>query len=137
MDAVIPRDEHDLKRQIESLSAWTGVTRERLKVLFERYGTRAEAIATYMNGGTDFYLKSMPDYSRREITFLVQHEKILHLDDFVLRRSMLAMLGYLTREMIDELAVTFSNTLGWDAEQRAAEVARTLFILEDRHGVRF
>ena len=131
-----PRDATELKRQIESLSAWTGVTRERLKVLFERYGTRAEAVATYMNGGTDFYLKSMPDYSRREITFLVQHEKILHLDDFVLRRSMLAMLGYLTREMIDELAVTFSNTLGWNAEQRAAEVARTLFILEDRHGVR-
>ncbi len=131
-----PRDQTDLKRQIESLSAWTGVTRERLKTLFERYGSRAESIATYMNGGTDFFLKSMPDYSRREIIFLVQHEKIFHLDDFILRRSMLAMLGLLTREMIDELAGVFSNTLGWDAEQRAAEVARTLFILEDRHGVR-
>ena len=131
-----PRDPTDLKRQIESLSAWTGVTRERLKALFERYGSRAEAIATYMNGGTDFFLKSMPDYSRREIIFLVQHEKIFHLDDFILRRSMLAMLGLVTREMIDELAGVFSNTLGWDAEQSAAEVARTLFILEDRHGVR-
>jgi glycerol-3-phosphate dehydrogenase len=131
-----PRDPTELKRQIESLSAWTGVTRERLKTLFERYGSRAEAIATYMNGGTDFFLKSMPDYSRREIIFLVQHEKIFHLDDFILRRSMLAMLGLVTREMIDELAGVFSNTLGWDAEQRAAEVARTLFILEDRHGVR-
>ena len=132
-----PRDPTELKRQIESLSAWTGVTRERLKMLFERYGSRAEAIATYMNGGTDFFLKSMPDYSRREIIFLVQHEKIFHLDDFILRRSMLAMLGLVTREMIDELAGVFSNTLGWDADQRAAEVARTLFILEDRHGVRF
>ena len=131
-----PRDPTDLKRQIESLSAWTGVTRERLKALFERYGSRAESIATYMNGGTDFFLKSMPDYSRREIIFLVQHEKIFHLDDFILRRSMLAMLGLVTREMIDELAGVFSNTLGWDAEQSAAEVARTLFILEDRHGVR-
>ena len=131
-----PRDPTDLKRQIESLSAWTGVTRERLKTLFERYGSRAESIATYMNGGTDFFLKSMPDYSRREIIFLVQHEKIFHLDDFVLRRSMLAMLGLVTREMIDELAGVFSNTLGWDADQRAAEVARTLFILDDRHGVR-
>ena len=131
-----PRDPTDLKRQIESLSAWTGVTRERLKALFERYGSRAESIATYMNGGTDFFLRSMPDYSRREIIFLVQHEKIFHLDDFILRRSMLAMLGLVTREMIDELAGVFSNTLGWDAEQRAAEVARTLFILEDRHGVR-
>ena len=131
-----PRDPADLKRQIESLSAWTGVTRERLKTLFERYGSRAEAIATYMNGGTDFFLKSMPDYSRREIIFLVQHEKIFHLDDFILRRSMLAMLGLVTREMVDELAGVFSNTLGWDPEQRAAEVARTLFILKDRHGVR-
>ena len=131
-----PRDPTDLKRQVESLSAWTGVTRERLKALFERYGSRAESIATYLNGGADFFLKSMPDYSRREIIFLVQHEKIFHLDDFVLRRSMLAMLGLVTREMIDELAGVFSNTLGWDADQRAAEVARTLLILEDRHGVR-
>ena len=131
-----PRDPTDLKRQVESLSAWTGVTRERLKALFERYGSRAESIATYLNGGADFFLKSMPDYSRREIIFLVQHEKIFHLDDFVLRRSMLAMLGLVTREMIDELAGVFSNTLGWDADQRAAEVARTLLILEDKHGVR-
>ncbi|HET9910176.1 MAG TPA: glycerol-3-phosphate dehydrogenase/oxidase [Anaerolineales bacterium] len=131
-----PRDPAELKRLIESLSAWTGVTRERLKMLFERYGTRAEAVATYMNGGTDFFLKSLPDHSRREIAFLVQHEKIFHLDDFVLRRSMLAMLGHLNREIIDELAEVFSNTLGWDIDQRKAEVARTLFILEDRHGVR-
>ena len=131
-----PRDSADLKRQIESLSAWTGVTRERLKVLFERYGTRAEAIATFMNGGTDFILRSMPDYSRREIIFLVQHEKIVHLDDFILRRSMLGMLGHLTREKVDELADVFGNALGWKAEQKTAEVARTLSILADRHGVR-
>jgi len=131
-----PRDSADLKRQIESLSAWTGVARERLKVLFERYGTRAESIATFMNGGTDFILRSMPDYSRREMIFLVQHEKIVHLDDFVLRRSMLAMLGRLTREMVDELADVFGNALGWNAGQKTAEVARTLSILADRHGVR-
>ena len=131
-----PRDETELKRQIESLSAWTGVARERLKVLFERYGSRAETIATYMNGGTDQILRSLPDYSRRELMFLIQHEKIVHLDDFLLRRSMLAMLGRLNRETIDELAGIFSNALGWNTQQREAEVARTLSILADRHGVR-
>lgn len=130
-----PRDSADLKRQVESLSAWTGVARERLQILFQRYGTRAESIATFMNGGTDFILRSLPDYSRREIIFLVQHEKIVHLDDFVLRRSMLAMLGHLSREMVDELADVFGNELGWDAEQKAAEVARTLAILAEKHGV--
>ena len=130
-----PRDEDELKRQIESLSAWTGVARERLRILFERYGSRAEAIATFMNGGTDYILRTLPDYSRREITFLIQHEKICHLDDFLLRRSLLAMLGRVTREMVDELAGVFANVLDWDAAQRQAEAARTLSILADRHGV--
>ena len=130
-----PRDPGELRRQIESLSAWTGVARERLIVLFERYGTRAETIATYMNGGTDFILRSLPDYTLREIVFLAQHEKICHLDDFLLRRSMLAMLGRVTEEMVAELAKALGNALGWDEERKTAEVARTLLILADRHGL--
>ena len=131
-----PRDPEAMKSQIESLSAWTGVTRERLKLLFERYGTRAETIATYMNGGTDFIFRSLPDYTLREILFLAQHEKICHLDDFLLRRSMLAMLGRVTGEAIEEVARALGNALGWNEERKAAEVARTFLILSDRHGVR-
>lgn len=125
----------DMQRQIESLSAWTGVARERLAVLFERYGTRAEAIATFMNGGTDRLLRTLPDYSMRELIFLATHEKIVHLDDFVLRRSMIAMLGLLSREMLDELAGVFANAFGWTREQRKSEVEHTLSVLADRHGV--
>ena len=131
-----PIDAGEVKRHVESISAWTGVARERLKMLFDRYGTRAEAVATYMNGGTDFLVKGLPDFSLREIVFVVQHEKVCHLDDFLLRRSMLAMLGRLTREMLVELARVLGNTLGWSEEQKAAEVQRTLSILADRHGVR-
>jgi glycerol-3-phosphate dehydrogenase len=131
-----PGEPGEMQRQIESLSAWTGVSRERLKTLFERYGTRAESIATYMNGGTDFIIRTLPDFTLREIVFLVQHEKICHLDDFVLRRSMLGMLGRVTREMIEELARFIGNALGWNGEQKEAEVARTLSILAERHGVR-
>jgi glycerol-3-phosphate dehydrogenase len=128
-------DAGDLQKQVESLSAWTGVARERLVELFKRYGTRAEAIATFMNGGTDRLLRTLPDYSMREIIFLATHEKIHHLDDFILRRSMLAMLGLLTREMVDEIAGVLANALGWSNEERKAEVERTLSILADRHGV--
>ena len=130
-----PRDLEERKRQIESLSAWTGVTRERLNMLFERYGTRVESIATYMNGGTDYLLKTLPDYSLREIVFLIQHEKICHLDDFLLRRSMLAMLGRVTGETVEEVAKVLRNGLGWDEERKKAEVARTVSILEDKHGI--
>jgi glycerol-3-phosphate dehydrogenase len=125
-----------MRTQIESLSAWTGLTRERLKALFERYGTRAETIATYMNGGTDFIFKSLPDYSLREVIFIAQHEKVCHLDDFLLRRSMVAMLGRVNGEVIEELAKALANALGWDEERKTAEVARTLLLLTDKHGVR-
>jgi glycerol-3-phosphate dehydrogenase len=130
-----PTDSGELRRQIESLSAWTGVSRERLTTLFQRYGTRAEAIATFMNGGTDQIPRTLPDYSRREISFLIQREKILYLDDFLLRRSTLGMQGRVSREMIDELALMFANALGWNREQIKVEVTRTLSILADRHGV--
>jgi glycerol-3-phosphate dehydrogenase len=130
-----PRDAEEKKRQIESLSAWTGVSPERVNLLFERYGTRAEAIATSMNGGADVLIRSLPDYSFREIAFLVQHEKIVHLDDFLLRRSKLAMLGRLTREMVEELAGVLGNVLEWDRERIHAEAARTMSILAARHGV--
>jgi glycerol-3-phosphate dehydrogenase len=131
-----PRDPNETRRHIESLSAWTGLTHERLETLFERYGTRAEAIATFMKDGADPPLKTLPDFSVREITFLLQHEKICHLDDFILRRSMLAMLGRVTRDMIEELAQMVGNILDWDEAQKAAEAARTLSILADKHGVR-
>jgi glycerol-3-phosphate dehydrogenase len=103
--------------------------------LFERYGTRAEAVATFIKRAADSPLKSLPTYTRREIMFLVQYEKVRHLDDIVLRRTMLAMLGQLTKDSIVELAEILGESLGWDAEQKNAEAARTLRLLSDRHGV--
>jgi len=130
-----PRTPDEMKRQIESLSAWTALPKERLQILFERYGTRVEAVATFMSGNTDQVLRSLPDYTRRELIFLVQHEKVQHLDDLILRRSMLAMLGRLTLYAVHELAGVLSNALGWKDEQMSAEVKRTLSILADRHGL--
>jgi glycerol-3-phosphate dehydrogenase len=72
----------------------------------------------------------------RELTFLAHHEKICHLDDFLLRRSMLAMLGRVTGEMVEELAKALGNALGWDEERKNAEISRASSILADRHGVR-
>jgi hypothetical protein len=50
---------------------------------------------------------------------------------------MLAMLGRVTSETIEELARLLGNELGWNEERKTAEVARTLSILAEKHGVRF
>jgi glycerol-3-phosphate dehydrogenase len=132
-----PSSAEEIKRKIDGIVAWTGLPVERVQVLFERYGTRAEEIATFIGRGQDMPLKSLPSYSRREIGFIAQHEKVIHLDDFLVRRSMLAMLGRLTSPAVDEIADALGEALNWEGERRKDEVARSLKLLEEQHGVRF
>jgi glycerol-3-phosphate dehydrogenase len=131
-----PRTAEERSKYINGLAAWTGLSRERLETLFDRYGTRTETIAEFMKLSDDAPLKSLPGYSQREILFLVQHEKVAHLDDLLLRRTMLAMLGKLSRDAVTETANLLAVTLGWSAEQKKAEAEKTLRLLADRHRVR-
>lgn len=131
-----PRTAEEQKRFLDRVKAWAGLSEERARSLFDRYGTRAETIAEFLTHHPDAPLKSLPDYSCREITFLAQNEKIVRLDDLLLRRSMLAMLGLLTRPAVDELADVLGDALGWSESQKQAEVMRTLELLATRHAVR-
>ncbi|MEW5941159.1 MAG: glycerol-3-phosphate dehydrogenase/oxidase [Chloroflexota bacterium] len=131
-----PRTPEEQKRYFDGISAWTGFSTERVQSLFDRYGTRAEKVALHLTQQTDIILKPFPDFSRGEIAFLAQNEKIVHLDDLVLRRSMLAILGQLTRASLEELSAALGASLGWSESQRQAELARTLEILATRHAVR-
>jgi len=131
-----PRTPDERQKFIDRIKAWTGLSDERVQTLFQRYGTRAESVAEFLSHHPDTILRNMPGFTRREITFLAQREKIVHLDDFVLRRSMLAMLGRLTRAALENFSSALGAALGWNDAQRKAELARTLEILATRHGVR-
>jgi glycerol-3-phosphate dehydrogenase len=124
-------------RQVEGFAAWTGLSKERLQTLYARYGSRTETVASFISKADDVPLLSLPEYTKREITFLALHEKAIHLSDIVLRRSMLAMLGRLSKQSIEELADVMGDCLGWNADKKADEVAQTLRVLADRHGVQF
>ncbi|MFN3491162.1 MAG: glycerol-3-phosphate dehydrogenase C-terminal domain-containing protein, partial [Anaerolineales bacterium] len=67
---------------------------------------------------------------------IIQHEKAQHLDDLILRRSMLAMLGKLSTHSLLELVEILGETLDWDNQQKNDEAERTLRLLENRHQVR-
>jgi glycerol-3-phosphate dehydrogenase len=131
-----PRTEEERAKILAGFAAWTGMPKDRLEILFERYGTRTEIVANFINRAADAPLKHLPEYSTREIVFIAQHEKVEHLDDVVLRRTMLAMLGRLTKDALLELADVVAAALHWNEEQKNAEVERTLRLLADRHGVR-
>jgi glycerol-3-phosphate dehydrogenase len=67
---------------------------------------------------------------------LVEHEKAARLDDILLRRTLLAMLGCLTKESVREMGEVFGDCMGWDAKQKSAEAERVTTLLCGTHGAK-
>lgn len=130
-----PRTQQEHQQCLARLNAWSGLSEETLQRLCERYGMRAENLILFIGNEQDHPLHTLPDYTQREIAFLLQHEKVIHLDDLVLRRTSLAILGRLTRPALEELATLAAKALNWDETRRQAEIERTLDILRQKHQV--
>ncbi len=111
------------------------LSRERLGILFDRYGTQAHEIATFLTAADDQPLSGHPDYTHRELVYLVQEYKVEHLDDLLLRRTLLAMLGYVDWAMLEEVASVIAESMGWSADDISKEIEHTTQILKNQHGV--
>jgi glycerol-3-phosphate dehydrogenase len=120
---------------LASLKERTHLAVQRLEVLQDRYGTRAEEVAKFMSAAPDQPLRSLPEYSRREIQFMASQESIVHLDDLILRRTIMALLGQLNLDLLEELAVVLAPVLAWSQERTQQEIARTVKLLSEVHSV--
>jgi len=98
---------------------------ERARTLFDRYGTRARKVADYIAQGHDSPLRHHAGYSRREIEFLAACEMVVHLDDLLQRRTLVAIMGETTQPLLEELAEVVGQICGWSQEKHTAEIERT------------
>jgi len=130
-----PKDDDARRQWLAEMAEETKLPEERLTTLLDRYGTRAEPVAAHLVAGQDEPLRYHATYTRREIEFLVANEGVVHLDDLVLRRTAIALLGELTAELLDELAVIAAPLRSWPEDETAGEIERTTEILKDRFGV--
>ncbi|MFE6963874.1 FAD-dependent oxidoreductase [Agromyces sp. NPDC057679] len=126
---------NDDARRVWLVSHGDEVGRLRTDELLERYGTRAAAFLAEVEGEQDEPLAHHTGYSRREIAWLVRGERVVHLQDLVLRRTSIAFTGALTAELLAELGELAGAVLGWSAGRRAEEIAATRTLLAERHGV--
>jgi glycerol-3-phosphate dehydrogenase len=111
------------------------VKRPRAQQLFDRYGTRALYITNFIVDGEDAPLKHNPKYSRRELQYLLTTEHITHLDDLLLRRTLIAWLGGFTPALLQEVADIAAASLGWDEGRKSLEIQRARDILSRKHGL--
>ena len=96
----------------------------RVKALLTRYGEIGREIADYCSGAPDKGLASLPDYSRREIEWLIQRRSACTLEDLVVRRMDIVLSDRVSRRMLEELAAIQATTLGRADDWAAAQVAQ-------------
>jgi glycerol-3-phosphate dehydrogenase len=130
-----PEDDAAMRRWTSSLVERMDLDKDRVETLLQRYGTRGEPVAIFTTEAPDELLKHHPTYTRREIEFIVCHERVVHLDDLLLRRTAIALLGELTQDLLAELAEIAAGVWQWSADRIASEIDRATEILLDRFGI--
>jgi glycerol-3-phosphate dehydrogenase len=131
-----PPDAAARSRAIAEASLRSGVSPARAAQLFDRYGSRATFYLDRLTGSRETMLEKVRDYSVQEIVFLASEERVTRLDDIMLRRTTIALLGDASPAAIEEVASTVGDTLGWTAERISQEIERTRQILASRHVVK-
>jgi glycerol-3-phosphate dehydrogenase len=130
-----PKTEKEKANWIEKIQKKSGLKTERIHTLLDRYGMNAEKVINYLRLADDSSLKNNPNYSKREIEYLLQNEFVKHLDDLILRRTVIALSGELTSELLTELADIFADVFQFNTAEKSKEIARTQYILQQKHGV--
>ncbi|RME06611.1 MAG: FAD-dependent oxidoreductase, partial [Anaerolineae bacterium] len=128
-----PADETARQTWLDRLVGRYGGERELVSRLLNRYGTLVENLLEQQGVNALAPLSSLPEYTRGEIAWLASSEDVQHLDDLLLRRTMIAMLGRLTPRVLDEVAAICAAECHWSAAVLAAEKTRLLSLLRARH----
>jgi glycerol-3-phosphate dehydrogenase len=63
------------------------------------------------------------------------NERVVHLDDLIMRRTLIGILGELSLPLLKELAAVVSPVLQWPEEKTAAEIDRIVQMFKKVHGV--
>ena len=131
----LPRTKADRERAIRNTTLAGRLTLTDAEALYGRYGATAVAVAKAC---------SHPDMDERlpgsrylagEVAHICRTEMVACLGDIVQRRTLMAMLGEATPELLEAVARMAAPILGWSEERRQREIKETAHILARRHGV--
>ena len=134
-----PKNIEEERLFLECIILETGFDSNRVKELFDRYGSRAAHVASFICreiGNNDYCLDNHVGYSRGEIVFLTRCEYVFRLEDLILRRTLLAILGDISVGLLVELSYVIGDELGWSENIRKEEIDNVISVLSHKHGVK-
>jgi glycerol-3-phosphate dehydrogenase len=116
-----------MRNQVDALAAEYGLHPYRVRHVLDRYGSMIRDVLDpgLVESALLETVPGAPDYLMAEIRYAVTHEAALHLEDVLTRRTRISI-EYPHRgvECAVEVADLVGAILGWDAADRAREVAQ-------------
>lgn len=105
------------------------------EILFERYGTLVEKMLGYYGKREVNLVDEKNLITENEIAYIAKNEKIVHLDDLLLRRTSIGWLAQANLENIEKIATVAGNAIGWSKAEIECEIDHTKKIFEKNHSV--
>ena len=132
-----PKNQKGLEEYLSKLKNACQCQDKQLKKLLESYGTNIEWILRECGSDVCQPLRTIPDVSVGELKHLTAKEDVIHLDDLLLRRTMLGKLGMITPESLWEITEICGGVLNWSMEKSNAEMERFTDLLRHRHKMNY
>lgn len=120
---------------VRELAHQFGLAPARVEQLFGRYGTAAAKWLETFAPQRESPLTTLPDYSYQEIVAIARTERVARLEDVVLRRTHIALLGQASEAALAELGAVVGEALGWSPEHIAREVVACAHLIATRYSL--
>jgi glycerol-3-phosphate dehydrogenase len=104
----------------------SSLSASRAKLLVDRYGAIASDVAAFCAAAPDAPMPSLPEYSERELRWLIERRAALFLDDLLLRRTQIVLDGLGSESVIRDFARLLADVRGCSAAWADAQIARCL-----------
>jgi glycerol-3-phosphate dehydrogenase len=132
-----PRGLLEKEEYFKNLLKTYPIDRKRLEQLFELYGTKVEGLLRKHGAEISMVLHTLPEISVGEIKYILMEEDVHHLDDLILRRTMLGKLGRISPDSLREIALICGEVLNWSNQKTNYEIDRFTNLLMIRHKMKF
>ncbi len=110
----------------------SGIDAECTKWMLRRYGTRIASLFQRIAADASLAQRIVPSlpFIRAELVHCTATEMVVHLDDLLRRRLPLLILAQLSRDQLDQIALSVAPAAGWDSTRQHQEVNRCTTLLD-------
>ena len=132
-----PKNPAEKTAWFKRLLASYPIEERHLEQLFQTHGTRVELLLKQVGAEAGEMLGTLPETSIGELIFILSSEAVVHLDDLILRRTMLGKTGKVNPDSLREIAQICAGILGWSEQQTEQEIERFTDLLRRKHKMNF